>query len=94
MRHLLVMKRIIAIFLSVFLAMIPSRVINFNLCHFRLDLGSPEGVAVDWISKNIYWTDSGRDRIDVVRFDGTSRKNLIAEGLVNPRAIAVDPIRG
>ena len=59
-----------------------------------LGLGSPEGVAVDWISKNIYWTDSARDTIEVVRSDGTSRKNLVSDGLINPRAIAVDPIRG
>jgi Low-density lipoprotein receptor repeat class B len=51
-------------------------------------------VAVDWISKNIYWTDSGRDRIEVVRFDGTNRKSLVSDGLVNPRGIAIDPIRG
>lgn len=58
------------------------------------NLGSPEGVAVDWISKNIYWTDSGVDKIQVSRLDGTSRKILFSDGLVNPRAIAVDPVRG
>jgi DNA-binding beta-propeller fold protein YncE len=59
-----------------------------------LGLGSPEGIAVDWISKNLYWTDSGLDRIEVSRLDGTNRKLLVSEGLVNPRGISVDPIRG
>lgn len=57
-------------------------------------LGSPEGVAVDWISKNLYWTDSGTDRIDVSRLDGTHHKILFSDDLVNPRAIVVDPVRG
>jgi len=57
-------------------------------------LGSPEGVAVDWISKNLYWTDSGTDRIEVSRLDGTHHKTLFSEDLVNPRAIVVDPVRG
>lgn len=59
-----------------------------------IDLGSPEGVAVDWISKNLYWTDSGFDRIEVSRLDGTNHKTLFSDGLVNPRGIAVDPVRG
>ena len=61
---------------------------------FYLGLGSPEGVAVDWISKNLYWTDSGTDRIEVSRLDGTHHKTLFSSDLVNPRAIAVDPVRG
>jgi nidogen (entactin) len=58
------------------------------------NLGSPEGVAIDWLSENVYWTDSGLDRIDVARLDGTSHKTLFSTDLVNPRSIAVDPIRG
>ena len=57
-------------------------------------LKSPEGVAIDWVGKNMYWTDSVLDRIEVSRLDGTNRKMLFDEDLVHPRAIAVDPIRG
>ena len=49
---------------------------------------------MDWISKNLYWTDSGTDRIEVSRLDGTYHKTLFSDDLVNPRAIAVDPVRG
>ncbi|XP_064621672.1 nidogen-1-like isoform X2 [Lineus longissimus] len=57
-------------------------------------LGSPEGVAVDWLTGNIYWTDSILDRIEVSRNDGTNRKVLVDSGLVNPRAIVTDPLGG
>lgn len=61
---------------------------------FSKGLNSPEGVAVDWIGRNLYWTDSGSDRIEVSRLDGMRRKTLFSSGLINPRGIAVDPVRG
>ena len=57
-------------------------------------LGSPEGVAVDWVGRNMYWTDSGLDRVEVANLDGTNRKTLFDANLVNPRAIVVDPGKG
>lgn len=53
-----------------------------------------DGLAVDWIARNLYWTDTHSDRIEVSRLNGTSRKVLISEGLDEPRAIALDPARG
>uniref|UniRef100_A0A7N8WVP5 Low density lipoprotein receptor-related protein 8, apolipoprotein e receptor n=1 Tax=Mastacembelus armatus TaxID=205130 RepID=A0A7N8WVP5_9TELE len=57
-------------------------------------LHSPEGLAVDWVHKNIYWTDSGNKSISVATGDGRKRKVLIAAELSEPRAIAVDPHQG
>ena len=54
----------------------------------------PDGLAVDWVARNLYWTDTGTDRIEVSRLNGTSRKVLINENLDEPRAIALDPARG
>ena len=34
----------------------------------------PDGVAVDWVARNLYWTDTGTDRIEVARLTGTFRK--------------------
>ena len=59
-----------------------------------LGLGSPEGVAIDWLNGHMYWTDSGLDRIEVANTDGTSRKMLIDKDLHDPRGIVVDPISG
>ena len=50
--------------------------------------------SVDWVARNLYWTDTGTDRIEVTRLNGTSRTVLISDRLNEPRAIALDPQRG
>ncbi|KAM9692207.1 low-density lipoprotein receptor-related protein 8 isoform 9-T9 [Dama dama] len=57
-------------------------------------LHSPEGLAVDWVHKHIYWTDSGNKTISVATVDGKRRCTLFSRNLSEPRAIAVDPLRG
>ena len=62
-------------------------------------LRRPEGLAVDWVTKKLYWTDL-RDSdwetngIEVSNLDGTQRKVLFWQNLDQPRAIAVDPLTG
>ncbi len=64
------------------------------------DIHSPDGLAFDWIARNLYWTDAGLEdtslynRIEVARANGTSRKVLIETDLDEPRAIVVDPAEG
>ena len=55
---------------------------------------SAEGLAVDWISRNIYFTDSETRTIEVASLNGLHRKVLIRNNLKNPRGIAVDPVDG
>ncbi|XP_037683110.1 low-density lipoprotein receptor-related protein 8 isoform X3 [Choloepus didactylus] len=57
-------------------------------------LHSPEGLAVDWVHKHLYWTDSGNKTISVATVDGGRRCTLFSRDLSEPRAIAVDPLRG
>ena len=62
-------------------------------------LKKPEGLAVDWIAKKLYWTDCKdsdweTNRIEVANFDGSNRKVLFWKDLNRPRAIAVDPLKG
>uniref|UniRef100_A0A8B9BZS2 Nidogen 2 n=1 Tax=Anser brachyrhynchus TaxID=132585 RepID=A0A8B9BZS2_9AVES len=53
---------------------------------------SPEGLAVDHLRRAMFWTDSGLDKIERARLDGSERRVLFDTELVNPRAIAVDPL--
>ena len=45
-------------------------------------------------SDNLYWTDAGRNVLEISRLDGSSRKIVIGSGLDEPRAVAVFPQRG
>lgn len=53
-----------------------------------------DGLAVDWIARNLYWTDSGTDRIEVARLDGVARRVLVWQDIASPRAIVLDPVGG
>ncbi|BFZ13036.1 hypothetical protein BsWGS_16075 [Bradybaena similaris] len=52
------------------------------------------GLSVDWVSKHIYWTDAAKATLEVANYDGSGRRILIGDGLVNPRGIVVDPVFG
>ena len=65
-----------------------------NVWCLLLDLGSPEGIALDHLGRNIFWTDSQLDRIEVAKLDGTQRRVLFETDLVNPRGIVTDSVRG
>lgn len=58
------------------------------------EVSHPDGIAIDWVARNLYWTDTGTDRIEVSRLNGTSRRVLISDKLDEPRSIALDPQRG
>ena len=58
----------------------------------------PEGIAIDWVARNIYWTDSGKKTIEVARLDDERTRSksiprviLFDEQIQNPRGIAVHP---
>lgn len=51
----------------------------------------PETIAVDWVGRNIYWTDSVMENIEVSTLDGRFRKVLIAQNITRPRGLALDP---
>ncbi|XP_021930761.1 low-density lipoprotein receptor-like isoform X5 [Zootermopsis nevadensis] len=58
------------------------------------ELTTSDGLAVDWIYNHIYWTDTGRNTIELANFEGNMRKVLIQDSLEEPRAIALNPIDG
>lgn len=55
------------------------------------NLTTPDGLAVDWLADNLYWTDTGRKVLEVARMDGTCRKAIVNQGLDEPRAVAIFP---
>ncbi len=58
------------------------------------EISTPDGLAVDWVHRLLYWTDTGLDRISVICLDKKHRRTLFANDLDEPRAIAVDPKAG
>ena len=63
--------------------------------------GFIEHIAVDWIGKNVLWTDSKQDVIGITNFDGTKNSTIEVVDKFNnshvfdkPRAIEVDPLKG
>ena len=64
------------------------------------DLQSPEGIAIDWLSRHVYWVDSGKRTIEVANMESKKHKILVDSCdvcdydnccLKKPRGLAVDP---
>ncbi|XP_067895206.1 uncharacterized protein nid2a isoform X2 [Heterodontus francisci] len=55
---------------------------------------SPEGLTIDYLHRNMFWTDSGLDKIETAKVDGSQRQVLVDTDLVNPRAVVVDSLKG
>ncbi|XP_059048113.1 very low-density lipoprotein receptor isoform X4 [Achroia grisella] len=53
-----------------------------------------DGLAVDWIYNHLYWTDTGKNHIELSDLQGNMRKVLIRDQLEEPRAIALNPLDG
>ena len=51
---------------------------------------NPDGVAVDWIGRTLYWTDAGTNKIEVSKLDGSFRTSLVTVNVGFPRAIILD----
>lgn len=59
------------------------------------DIVNCRGLALDWLSRNLYWLSSENDesQINVARFDG-SLKTSIVHGIDKPRCLVVHPAKG
>jgi len=53
----------------------------------------PEGIAVDWLSRNIYWSDLMRNRIEVARLNGAHRRAILWNDMDSPKSLAVHPAK-
>ena len=77
-----------------------SDVTEKNIKRFRIDMASTstiitgigvcDGLAVDWRSSQLYWTDTTNDTISVSDLEGNNQRTLLFLGLDEPRGIALD----
>lgn len=58
---------------------------------FSSGLMEPETIAVDWVARNLYWTDSVMENIEVSTLDGRFRKVLLTKNVTRPRGLVLDP---
>ena len=61
---------------------------------FNQNVQTPDGLAVDIVGRNLYWTDTGTNKLEVSKLDGSYRKALITTGLDEPRDIILDVSKG
>ncbi|GIY35944.1 prolow-density lipoprotein receptor-related protein 1 [Caerostris darwini] len=77
--------------------MISRQKIDGNQREMYLEKGlyNCEGLAVDWMGRNLYWTDEGLYSIFVAKLDdSTIKKRIVHENMSHPKAIVLDPKRG
>ncbi|XP_044180350.1 low-density lipoprotein receptor-related protein 4-like isoform X2 [Acropora millepora] len=53
-------------------------------------IGVCDGLAVEWRTSQLYWTDSTSDTISVSDLSGNNQRSLLSLGLDEPRDIALD----
>ena len=61
-------------------------------CYFAIGTTNCEGLAIDWLGNNIYWTDESKKTVSVASLRNTSLRHvLIDTNLTHPRAIVLNP---
>ncbi|XP_068936741.1 low-density lipoprotein receptor-related protein 2 isoform X2 [Petaurus breviceps papuanus] len=68
----------------------PVKEVDLNLKY----IVRPDGIAVDWVGRHIYWSDASTNRIEVAKLDGRYRKWLVFTQLDQPAAVVVNPKLG
>ena len=65
-----------------------------NITVIHKSPGNVGGLAVEWISLQLYWTDEDYNRISVSDLEGNNIRVLVSSSLDEPRGIVVDPNHG
>lgn len=53
-----------------------------------------EGLAVDWVAKNLYYMDSKKKTLTVLSTRNVTNKRVLFKDMKRPRAIVVHPNKG
>ena len=77
-------------------------VLKLTRGHFLFPLSTgisnAQGLAIDWVSRNMYWTNVNEDpkksSIHIARLDGSFRNEIEVGELHNPRSIVIEPMGG
>lgn len=68
-----------------------SLIIHFRLQVLDSGVSMTGDIAVDWIGRNLYWTDISLRTIEVAKLDGSRRTVLLSENITNLGGLVVDP---
>ena len=55
-------------------------------------INSPEGLTLDWVTKQLYWVDDVSNALEAVNTDGSDHR-VLKDDLDRPRDIVVDPFQ-
>ena len=60
--------------------------------YFHQGLGLVDGLAYDWLGKNVYWADYNLEHIAVANIDKDAKHRVILfkDNITNPRGMAID----
>ena len=55
---------------------------------------SADGLALDWVHKIVYYTDTKSSAIKMLSWDAKHQKTIVNQEVSHPRAIVVSPEKG
>ena len=72
---------------------------SIDFCDFLLfqvvhNTAVPNALAVDWIGKNLYWSDTEKRIIEVSKVNGLYPTVLVSKRVKFPRDLSLDPQAG
>lgn len=65
-----------------------------NVTTINNNVGVCDGLAVEWKSSHLYWTDTTSNTISVSDLEGNNTRILVSASLDEPRGIVLDPEQG